>query len=64
MKFNAIVGNPPYQGTNHQQIYPNFYLTSQKLADNVSKLCVDAINLAHPADEEDNWSFFNYFVGG
>ena len=36
MKFNAVVGNPPYQGVNHQQIYPNFYLTSQKLGDIVS----------------------------
>lgn len=36
MKFNAIVGNPPYQGTNHQQIYPFFYLTSIKMADHVS----------------------------
>lgn len=36
MKFNAIVGNPPYQGTNHQQIYPYFYLTSIMLGSNVS----------------------------
>ena len=36
MKFNAVVGNPPYQGTNHQQIYPYFYLTSKKLAKYVS----------------------------
>jgi len=36
MKFNAVVGNPPYQGTNHQQIYPYFYLTSILLGDNVS----------------------------
>ena len=33
MKFNAVVGNPPYQGNNHQQIYPDFYLTSRKLGD-------------------------------
>lgn len=25
MKFDAVVGNPPYQGDNHQQIYPFFY---------------------------------------
>lgn len=36
MKINAVVGNPPYQGTNHQQIYPFFYLTSQLIGDNVS----------------------------
>jgi len=31
-----VVGNPPYQGTNHQQIYPYFYLTSILTGDNVS----------------------------
>lgn len=36
MKFNAIVGNPPYQGKNHQQVYPDFYLTSIKIGDIVS----------------------------
>lgn len=36
MKFNAVVGNPPYQGINHQQIYPYFYISSLKLADYVS----------------------------
>lgn len=36
MKFNAVVGNPPYQGTNHQQIYPNFYLSSIKIGEVVS----------------------------
>lgn len=36
MKFNAVVGNPPYQGTNHQQIYPFFYLSSMQLGDNIS----------------------------
>lgn len=36
MKFNAVVGNPPYQGTNHSQIYPFFYLTSLKLGEIVS----------------------------
>lgn len=36
MKFSAVVGNPPYQGTNHQQIYPYFYLTSIQLGDIVS----------------------------
>ena len=32
MKFNAVVGNPPYQGVNHQQIYPYFYLISIKIS--------------------------------
>ena len=36
MKFTAVVGNPPYQGTNHQQIYPFFYNTSLKLGHYVS----------------------------
>ena len=36
MKFNAVVGNPPYQGTNHSQIYPYFYLTSIMIGENVS----------------------------
>ena len=36
MKFKAVVGNPPYQGNNHQQVYPYFYLSSIKLADYVS----------------------------
>lgn len=36
MKFDAVVGNPPYQGNNHQQIYPFFYLTSQQLGKYVS----------------------------
>lgn len=36
MKFDAVVGNPPYQGVNHQQIYTDFYLISRKLGDYVS----------------------------
>ncbi|MCX6720343.1 MAG: DEAD/DEAH box helicase family protein [Candidatus Staskawiczbacteria bacterium] len=36
MKFTAIVGNPPYQGENHQQIYPYFYLASRELGEFVS----------------------------
>lgn len=36
IKFDAVIGNPPYQGINHQQIYPHFYLTSLKLGKIVS----------------------------
>jgi hypothetical protein len=34
MKFGVIVGNPPYQG-NRMQIYPDFYLSSISIAENV-----------------------------
>ena len=36
MKFNAVVGNPPYQGSARVQLYPTFYLLSQKLGNIVS----------------------------
>lgn len=29
--FDFVVGNPPYQGANHQQLYPDFYLESRKI---------------------------------
>lgn len=29
--FDFIIGNPPYQGANHQQLYPDFYLASRKV---------------------------------
>ena len=32
----AVVGNPPYQGVNHSQIYPFFYLSSIALGEHVS----------------------------
>lgn len=38
MNFDAIVGNPPYQGDNHSQIYPYFYLVSIKLTDKYASL--------------------------
>lgn len=36
VKFTAVVGNPPYQGENHQQIYPYFYLAAREVGDYVS----------------------------
>ena len=38
MKFDAVVGNPPYQGTNHQQIYPYFYLAARQVSSNYVSL--------------------------
>ena len=38
VKFDAIVGNPPYQGVNHQQIYPYFYLTAKRISNNYVSL--------------------------
>lgn len=38
MKFDFCIGNPPYQGDNHQQLYPDFYLQGRKIAN-----CVDLI---------------------
>ena len=28
VKFDFIIGNPPYQGDNHMQLYPDFYVSS------------------------------------
>jgi hypothetical protein len=36
MKFNAVVGNPPYQSESKQQIYADFYLISRQLGEVVS----------------------------
>ena len=38
MKFDICVGNPPYQGVNHQQIYPHFYLWAKKNCDQMSMI--------------------------
>ena len=35
MKFDAVVGNPPYNGENGQQIYPFFYIQAKKIGNNV-----------------------------
>ena len=36
MTFNAVVGNPPYQGSARVQLYPTFYLLAIQLGNNVS----------------------------
>ena len=38
MKFDCVVGNPPYQGNNHLQVYPYFYLTAREVASNYVSL--------------------------
>lgn len=38
MKFDAVVGNPPYQGNNHQQVYPYFYLAARQVSNNYVSL--------------------------
>lgn len=35
MKFDVIIGNPPYQGDGKQQIYTDFYIQSIKIAKQV-----------------------------
>lgn len=38
MRFNAVVGNPPYQGQSKEKLYPLFYLNAQKLGGIVSMI--------------------------
>lgn len=38
LKWNFVIGNPPYQGENHQQVYPDIYLACQKIGD-----CIDMV---------------------
>ena len=35
MKFDTVVGNPPYNGENGQQIYPNFYVLGKEVGKNL-----------------------------
>lgn len=35
MRFDAVIGNPPYDGGNGQQIYTDFYLSARQIADNI-----------------------------
>lgn len=38
IKFDAVVGNPPYDAGNGQQIYTDFYLAARKVANSVSMI--------------------------
>lgn len=38
MKFDFVIGNPPYQSDNHMQVYPDFYISGKHLGD-----CVELI---------------------
>lgn len=38
MKFDAVVGNPPYDAGNGQQIYTDFYLTARLIGNNISMI--------------------------
>lgn len=38
MKFDVVLGNPPYQGDGRQQIYTDFYLSAKEIAENVNMI--------------------------